>query len=111
MVQYSLLDRTFAAVADPTRRDILERLSLGSATISELAEPIGISLTGLKKHVHVLEEVQLVTTEKKGRVRECRLGPQRLEAASEWIDMYKRRWESRLRGLEAAVERRMKPGK
>ena len=111
MVQYSVLDRTFAAVADPTRREILERLSRGSATISELAEPFGMSLTGLKKHVRVLEDVQLVATEKKGRIRECRLGPQRLDAATEWIEMYRRRWEGRLQGLEAAVERRMQAGR
>ena len=73
------LDRTFAALADPTRRAILERLGTGSATISELAEPFGMSLTGMKKHVRVLEEAELVTTEKVGRARRCSLGPRRLE--------------------------------
>jgi DNA-binding transcriptional ArsR family regulator len=106
MVQYSVLDRTFAAVADPTRRDILERLGHGPATISQLAEPFGMSLTGLKKHVRILEEADLVSTVKNGRVRECRLGPQRLEAATEWIELYRRRWEGRLQGLEAAIERK-----
>jgi DNA-binding transcriptional ArsR family regulator len=111
MVQYPGLDRTLAAVAHPTRRGILERLGHGPATISELAEPHGISLTGIKKHVRILEEVQLVTSEKKGRVRECRLGPQRLDAATQWIEMYRGRWERRLLGLEAAVEQRAnRPG-
>jgi DNA-binding transcriptional ArsR family regulator len=106
MVQYSLLDRTFSAVADPTRREILERLARGPASISELAEPRGMSLTGLKKHVRILEDAQLVSTVKKGRVRECRLGPQRLEAATAWIELYRRRWDGRLDGLEAALERK-----
>src|SRR6059036_1555167 len=70
MVQYSTtVDRAFTALADPTRRAVLERLGLGSATISELAEPFGMSLTGMKKHIRVLEEAELVTTEKIGRVR------------------------------------------
>lgn len=88
MVQYQL-DRTFAAIADPTRRDVLERLARGSATISELAEPYGMSLTGIKKHVRVLEEAELVRTEKVGRARHCRLGPRRLEDATEWIERYR----------------------
>ena len=75
MVQYSPLDGTLSALSDPTRRAILERLGQGSATISELAEPTGMSLTGLKKHVRILEDAELVTTEKKGRTRHCRLGP------------------------------------
>ena len=74
-----LLDSTLSALADPTRRAILERLGQGSATISELAEPTGMSLTGLKKHVRILEDAELVTTEKKGRTRHCRLGPKRLD--------------------------------
>jgi DNA-binding transcriptional ArsR family regulator len=96
MVQYSELDRTFAALADPTRRGILERLGRGSATITELAEPFGISLTGLKKHVRLLEEAELVTTEKVGRSRRCSLGPQRLEDAEQWIDMYRQMLDERL---------------
>ena len=67
MVQYSPIDRTLAALADPTRRRVLERLGVGSATITELAEPAGMSLTGMKKHVRVLEDAELVTTEKVGR--------------------------------------------
>jgi DNA-binding transcriptional ArsR family regulator len=106
MVQYQVLDRTFAAVADPTRRAILEQLGRGPATISQLAEPFGMSLTGLKKHVRVLEDAQLVATVKRGRVRECRLAAVNLEPAIAWMEMYRQRWERRLDGLEAAVERK-----
>ncbi|HEX6673446.1 MAG TPA: metalloregulator ArsR/SmtB family transcription factor [Actinomycetes bacterium] len=103
MVQY-LLDRTFSALADPTRREILVRLARGPASISELAEPFGITLTGLKKHVRVLEDARLVTTEKVGRTRHCRLGPEGLEDAMHWIQTYRRQWERRLDGLEAYLE-------
>ena len=72
MVKYSPLDRTFSALSDPTRRDILERLADGPATISELAHPLDISLPGLKTHVRILEQAALVTTEKHGRTRHCR---------------------------------------
>jgi len=106
MVQYQALDRTFSALSDPTRRAILDRLGRGPASISELAEPFGMSLTGLKKHVQILEEAQLVTTEKVGRTRECRLGPEHLEDAVRWIELYRQRWERRLDGLEAYLERR-----
>jgi DNA-binding transcriptional ArsR family regulator len=105
MVQYPQLDRTFAALADPTRRGILERLGRGSATISELAEPYGISLTGLKKHVGVLEEAELVTTQKVGRTRECNLGPRRLDDAQEWMQMYRRMLDERLDRLGELLER------
>ncbi|HZN88985.1 MAG TPA: metalloregulator ArsR/SmtB family transcription factor [Thermoleophilaceae bacterium] len=105
MVQYSQIDRTFAALADPTRRGILERLGRDSATISELAEPFGISLTGMKKHVRVLEEAELVTTEKVGRARRCSLGPRRLEDVQEWIDMYTRMLSDRLDRFGALLER------
>ena len=107
MVQYqATLDRTFSALADPTRRDILERLGRGPATISELAEPYGMSLTGLKKHVRILEEADLVTTEKVGRTRECRLGPEQLDDAAQWIEIYRSHWERRLDRLEAYLERK-----
>jgi DNA-binding transcriptional ArsR family regulator len=97
MVQYQPeLDRTFAALADPTRRGILERLGQGSATITELAEPFEMSLTGLKKHVGILEDVELVTTEKVGRARRCSLGPRRLEDAQRWIATYRQMLEARL---------------
>ena len=86
MVQYSTtVDRAFAALADPTRRAVLERLGSGSATISELAEPFGMSLTGMKKHVRLLEEAELVTTEKVGRVRRCMLAPYAFEGISTWL--------------------------
>jgi len=96
MVQYLQIDRTFAALADPTRRGILERLGRGSATITELAEPFGISLTGMKKHVRVLEDAELVATEKVGRARRCSLGPRRLEDVQEWVDLYRRMLDERL---------------
>ena len=97
MVQYQPeLDRTFAALADPTRRGILERLGHGSATITELAAPFEMSLTGMKKHVRILEEVELVTTEKVGRSRRCALGPRRLEDARQWIESYRQVLEGRL---------------
>jgi DNA-binding transcriptional ArsR family regulator len=86
MVQYSLsVDRTFAALADPTRRSVLERLGEGSASISELTEPFDMSLTGMKKHIRVLEEAQLVTTEKVGRVRSCTLVPYAFEGINAWL--------------------------
>jgi DNA-binding transcriptional ArsR family regulator len=89
MVQYVPVDRTFAALADPTRRLVLERLGSGSATISELAQPFGMSLTGMKKHVRVLEETQLVATEKVGRTRLCHLGPRRLDDVQLWVETYR----------------------
>ena len=86
MVQYTTtVDRAFAALGDPTRRAVLERLGAGSATISELAEPFGMSLTGMKKHVRLLEEAELVTTEKVGRVRRCTLVPYAFEGISTWL--------------------------
>ena len=86
MVQYvATVDRAFTALADPTRRAILERLGSGSATISELAEPFGMSLTGMKKHIRLLEEAELVTTEKVGRVRKCMLVPYAFEGISRWL--------------------------
>jgi DNA-binding transcriptional ArsR family regulator len=85
-VQYSnTVDRAFAALADPTRRAVLERLGTGPATISELAEPFGMSLTGMKKHVRLLEEAELVTTEKIGRVRRCVLAPYAFEGITTWV--------------------------
>lgn len=104
MVQYQQIDRTFAALADPTRRAVLERLGSGNATISELAEPFGMSLTGLKKHVRVLEEAELVTTEKVGRSRRCSLGPRRLEDEQTWIETYREMLEGRLDRLGQLLE-------
>ena len=86
MVQYSTnVDRAFASLADPTRRAVLERLGSGSATISELAEPFGMSLTGMKKHIQLLEEAKLVVTEKIGRSRRCMLVPYAFEGISAWL--------------------------
>ena len=105
MVQYSPVDRTFAALADPTRRGVLERLGSGSATITELAEPFGISLTGIKKHVRVLEDAELVATMKVGRTRRCSLGPRRLDDVQEWIETYRRMLDERLDRFEGLLER------
>jgi DNA-binding transcriptional ArsR family regulator len=106
MVQYkATLDRTFSALSDPTRREILERLARGPATISQLAAPFDISLTGLKKHVRILEEANLVTTEKIGRTRRCTLGPSRLQDVDRWIALYRRRWERRLDRLEGYIKK------
>jgi DNA-binding transcriptional ArsR family regulator len=104
MVQYQL-DRTFSAVADPTRRGILERLSRGNATISELAAPYGMSLTGIKKHVRVLEDAELVTTRKVGRVRHCSLGPKQLEDIADWVEAYRGSLEARFDRLGEFLER------
>ena len=102
MVQQSeVLDRMFAALADSTRRDVLTRLGTGPATIGELAEPYGMSLTGMTKHVRVLEDAGLVSTAKVGRARQCRLGPERLDDPMAWITFYQRLWERRLDGLDA----------
>ena len=106
MVQYApKLDRTFAALSDPTRRGILERLGRGGATISEIAEPFAMSLTGIKKHVKVLEDAGLVATEKVGRTRHCSLGPRRLDDARTWIDAYGRMLDERLDRLGEFLER------
>ena len=100
MVQCSpRLDTTFAALADPTRRGILERLGRSEAGITELAEAFDITLTGIKKHVGVLEAAGLVTTEKIGRVRRCRLGPRRLDDETAWIAAYQRMLDGRLNRL------------
>ncbi|MDX6727063.1 MAG: hypothetical protein QOK49_1868 [Baekduia sp.] len=105
MVQYQPIDRTFAALADPTRRAVLERLGRGGATITELAEPFAISLTGMKKHVQVLEDVKLVTTEKVGRARRCTLGPGRLEDVEQWTQAYRQMLDARLDRFGELLER------
>jgi DNA-binding transcriptional ArsR family regulator len=106
MVHSGVLDRTFSALADPTRRVILERLEAGPASISELAEPIGISLPGVMKHVRILEEARLVTTEKRGRTRECHIAPGDMDEATRWMEHHREMWERRLDRLEAYLERR-----
>jgi DNA-binding transcriptional ArsR family regulator len=106
MVQYPRrLDSAFGALADPTRRGILERLGRSDAGITELAEAFDITLTGIKKHVGVLEAAGLVTTEKIGRVRRCRLGPRRLDDETAWIAAYRRMLEGRLNRLGDFLER------
>jgi DNA-binding transcriptional ArsR family regulator len=106
MVQYQRqLDRTLAALADPTRRSILERLGRGGATITELAEPFGMSLTGMKKHVRILEQAKLVRTEKVGRTRRCNLGPRRLEDLERFLDTYRQLLDGRLDRFGEALEK------
>ena len=107
MVQYgqTALDRSFGALSDPTRRAILMRLGRSEATISDLAVGFEMTLTGLKKHVHILEEAGLVTTEKVGRARRCRLGPQRLDDVTKWLASYRTLLEQRLDRLGAFLER------
>jgi DNA-binding transcriptional ArsR family regulator len=106
MVQYSDgLDESFGALADRTRRGILERLGRREASISELAEQFDMTLTGMKKHVQILEEAGLVTTEKVGRVRRCRLGPRRLENETAWMTRYQEMLEARLDRLGGFLER------
>jgi len=106
MVQFApRLDRSFAALSDPTRRGILERLGRGDASISDLAAAFAMTLTGLKKHVQILEEAELVTTEKVGRVRTCRLGRRGLEHETAWITRHSQMVEARLDRLGAFLER------
>ena len=106
MVQYPpQLDTSFAALSDRTRRGILERLGRGDASISDLAADFDMTLTGIKKHVEILEGAGLVTTEKVGRVRYCRLGPSRLEDETAWIAKYRQMLEARLDRLGEFLER------
>jgi DNA-binding transcriptional ArsR family regulator len=106
VVKSQALDQTFAALSDPTRRDILERLGGGPASLTELAHPLNMTLPGVLKHVRVLERARLVTTERIGRTRECRLGPKHLDDASRWIAMHQCRWERRLDRLEDIIEKK-----
>ena len=101
----SRIDASFGALADPTRRGILERLGRSDAAISELATTFDMTLTGVKKHVQVLEAAGLVTSRKIGRVRQCRLGPRRLEDEAAWIAAYRRKLEDRLDRLGDFLER------
>lgn len=106
MVQYSVtsLDVAFAALADATRRGVLEQLGRAEFSISDLAEQFGMTLTGMRKHVGVLEQAGLVTTVKVGRVRTCRIGAQRLDEVSAWIDRYHRLWDERFRELDHVLD-------
>jgi len=98
------LDTSFAALSDATRRGILERLGRADASVTDLAEKFHMTLTGMKKHVGVLEQAGLVTTEKVGRVRTCKLGRRRLEQEAAWIERYRQLWDARFDVLEMIVE-------
>ncbi len=102
--QRAHLDASFAALSDATRRGILERLGRADASITDLAEKFHMTLTGMKKHVGVLEQAGLVTTEKVGRVRTCRLGLRRLEEEAAWIERYRQLWDARFDELDKIVE-------
>src|SRR5687767_205288 len=106
MVQYSQvrLDASFSALSDATRRGVLEHLGRADASITDLAEKFHMTLTGMKKHVGVLEQAGLVTTEKVGRVRTCKLGPGRLDDETAWIERYRQLWEARFDELDKVVE-------
>ena len=105
MVQYQArLDATFAALADVTRRGVLERLRDADASITDLAQRFDMTLTGMKKHVSVLEQAGLVTTEKVGRVRNCRLGRRRLEEEAAWIEQHQQLWTARFDALDAILD-------
>jgi DNA-binding transcriptional ArsR family regulator len=106
MVQYSRtrFDASFAALSDATRRGVLEQLGRADASITDLAEKFDMTLTGMKKHVGVLEQAGLVTTEKVGRVRNCKIGPCRLEEEMEWISRYRRVWDARFEALDRVIE-------
>ena len=106
MVQYitARLDASFAALADATRRGVLERLGRSDASITELADKFHMTLTGMKKHIGVLEQAGLVTTEKVGRVRTCRLGLRRLEEEAAWIEGHRQLWDARFDALDKVVE-------
>ena len=106
MVQYknAHLDASFAALSDVTRRGVLEQLGRAEASITDLAAKFDMTLTGMKKHVGVLEDAGLVTTEKIGRVRTCKIGPRRLEQEIAWIEKYRQLWAARFDELDKVVE-------
>ena len=106
MVQYVSvgLDLSFAALSDATRRGVLEQLGRADASITDLAQAFHMTLTGMRKHVGVLEQAGLVTTEKVGRVRTCKLSPRRLEEEEAWIERYRQLWDARFDELDNVVE-------
>jgi DNA-binding transcriptional ArsR family regulator len=106
MVQYepTRFDASFAALSDVTRRGVLEQLVRGDASITELADRFGMTLTGMKKHVGVLERAGLVTSAKVGRVRTCTLGRRRLDEEAAWIERYRQLWDARFDALDKVVE-------
>ncbi|HET6381179.1 MAG TPA: metalloregulator ArsR/SmtB family transcription factor [candidate division Zixibacteria bacterium] len=105
MVQYALggLDASFAALSDATRRGVLERLAHADASITDLATEFRMTLTGMRKHVRVLEQANLVVTRKVGRVRTCSLGPDRLAEEAAWMERYRQLWDARFRNLDQVV--------
>jgi DNA-binding transcriptional ArsR family regulator len=107
MVQYAVppLDLSFAALSDATRRGVIEQLGRADASITSLAEKFQMTLTGMKKHVSVLEKAGLVTTQKVGRVRTCRLGQAGLKAEAEWIDAYRKLFEARFDALDQVIHK------
>ncbi len=98
------LDTSFAALSDATRRGVLEELGRADASITELAEKFHMTLSGMKKHVGVLERAGLVTTKKIGRVRTCKIGPRRLEEEMAWLERYRQLWDARFDELDKVVE-------
>jgi DNA-binding transcriptional ArsR family regulator len=106
MVQFTKarLDASFAALSDATRRGVLEQLGRADCSITDLAQKFHMTLTGMKKHVGVLEQAGLVATEKVGRVRTCRLGARRLAEETAWIEAYRQLWASRFDELDKVVE-------
>src|SRR6478609_6122852 len=106
MVQYTSgrLDASFAALSDATRRGVLEQLGRADASITDLAQTFHMTLTGMRKHVGVLEQAELVTTEKIGRVRTCRLGPRQLAEETAWIERHRQLWDARFVELDKVVE-------
>lgn len=110
MVQYesSGLDAAFAALADPTRRGVMLHLVQADASITDLASRFGMTLTGMKKHVGVLEAAGFVATEKIGRVRKCRLGLRRMEDEAAWIERYRQAWDARFGALDNVLESMMR---
>ena len=106
MVQYAQthFDASFSALSDATRRGVLEQLGRDDASITDLAQTFHMTLTGMRKHVGVLEQAGLVTTEKVGRVRTCKLGPRRLEEEAAWIERHRQLWDARFDELDNVVE-------
>jgi DNA-binding transcriptional ArsR family regulator len=106
MVQHTpaRFSASFAALADVTRRGVLDQLARGDASITDLADTFAMTLTGMKKHVGVLERAGLVTTEKVGRVRTCRIGPCRLEEELAWIARYRQLWDARFAALDGVID-------
>ncbi len=110
-MQTDTLSSTFAALADPTRRAILARLSSGAASVGELAEPFAISLPAVSRHLKVLERAKLITREREAQWRRCRLAPQPLKAAADWVERYRVFWEARFDALDALLARQTPPEK